>query len=159
MRVLTDDEQEMVEQHYDNGGGLVGWFIHKENLEYDEWHGIIAESLIKSVMEYDEAKGKFSSFFHTIARNDMLMEYRKEIEFTGFEDSIEREIEESSYDDYGVYLEDYIASLSPRRQQVVELLIEGYNQREIAKLLSVHYVTIHRDILHIRGTLKEWVRW
>lgn len=154
---MTDDEQIEVEKHYDDGGGLVGWFIHKEGLEYDDWHGIISQSLIKSVMNYDESKGKLSSFFHTVARNDMLMEYREEIEFTGFEDSIERYLEEGSCDYYGIYLEEFIASLSPRRQQIVYLLIDGYSHRDIAKLLNVHHNTIYRDILKIKESLKEWM--
>lgn len=162
---MTEEEQAIVLSHYtddegNTGGGLVGWFISKYNLDYDEWHGIITESLIKSVIKYDESKGKLSSFFHTIASNDMNNAFNKaNMEmFTGFEDSIEKELEEGSYDYYGIYLEKYIASLSPRRQQVVFFLIDGYSHRDIAKLLSVHHNTIYRDILHIKESLSEWMK-
>lgn len=160
MRRLTDDEQRIVEEHYDSGGGLVGWFIHKENLEYDDWHGTISTSLINSVKSYDECKGNFSTYFHKVARNDMLMEYRKETELTGFSDSIENEQEESisGSDFYLFEYYDLIDRLDSRARKIAYMLLDGNSQYEIASTLGLTDRTIRSEVSKLRGTLKEWMR-
>jgi len=41
--------------------------------------------------------------------------------------------------------------LTPREREVVRLLAQGMNQREIARTLGVEYCTIRTHIEHIHG--------
>ncbi len=46
------------------------------------------------------------------------------------------------------------AKLSPREQQVLELLAKGYLYKEIADSLSISYDTVHNHIRHIYEKLQ-----
>lgn len=173
MRRLTIEEQALVESHYINkdgssGGGLVGWFIYKYRLDYDEWHGIVCESLMKAIQSYNPELGKFSPYFHLIAKNRMLNEINKDKDrdLIGFDDSIEdRVIYEESSEDLGIYQEAIeslvdrttIAGLVNRSTKTAKLLIAGYNYNEIGEILGISTRTVASDVSDLRRQLKEMI--
>ena len=87
--MLNEEQKKIVEREYVEND-LVGTFIRKYRLDYSEWHGIVSESLIKAVLAYDESRGKLSTLFYTIARNDVYNERtRNKVDLVGISDTIE----------------------------------------------------------------------
>lgn len=164
MRELTELEQEEVMSHYVSddgraGGGLVGWFITKYRLDYDEWHGDVCSYLIRAVQTHDSSKGALSTYFHTIARNAMVSEFRKQRDLLSFDDDLDSTLLYSNTEDYSsIYYSELIDQLDDRSRQVCYLLIDGYNQTEIASIIGLTPRTIRTEVSNLRGTLREMMR-
>ena len=143
-----------IDSNGNSGGGLVGWFISKNGLEYSEWHGIVCESLMKAVKTHDPKKGSISTYFNRIARNDMMNELRKKKDLLGYSDSAEKENICLEHNDvYSIELQEALSLLSERKFTIVNLLLSGYNQTEIASLLGIYPGTVRRNIIKIREEL------
>ena len=150
--MLNEEQKKMVEREYiDND--LVGTFIRKYKLDYNEWHGVVSESLIKAVLAYDESRGKLSSLFYSIARNDVYNEMtRNKVDLVGISDTIEIQNEQGAED---FYLESFMNGLSESEKEIVMYLNDGYNYSEIAKLTNVSNSTITRRMKVIREKIRD----
>lgn len=150
--MLNEEQKKMVEREYIEND-LVGAFIRKYRLNYDDWHGIVSESLIKAVLAYDESRGKLSTLFYAIARNDVYNERtRRKVDLVGISDTIEIQNEEGAED---FYIESFMDGLSESEKEIVRYLNDGYNYSEIAKLTGVSNSTITRRMKVIREKIRD----
>ena len=150
--MLNEEQKKMVEKEYIEND-LVGTFIRKYRLDYDDWHGIVCESLIKAVLAYDKSRGKLSSLFYSIARNDVYNEMtRNKVDLVGISDTIEIQNEEGAED---FYIESFMDGLSESEKEIVRYLNDGYNYSEIAKLTGVSNSTITRRMKVIREKIRD----
>lgn len=70
--------------------------------------------------------------------------------FPLFDSFEEQSLEEHSADDYGIEEKDFINSLLPREQDVVNALMQGYDEVSAANNLHRGYSSVRRDLSHIR---------
>lgn len=150
--MLNEEQKKMVEREYIEND-LVGTFIRKYRLNYDDYHGLVSESLIKAVLAYDASRGKLSTLFYAIARNDVYNERtRNKVDLVGISDTIEIQNEEGAED---FYIESFMDGLSESEKEIVRYLNDGYNYSEIAKLTGVSNSTITRRMKVIREKIRD----
>lgn len=149
--MLNEEQMKLVEKYYIEHK-IVEIFMKKYRLEFSEWHGIVSESLMKAVLAYDESRGKLSSLFYAIARNDVYNERRKKVDLVGITDTIEIQNEPKTED---FHLEIFMDGLDGSEREIVMYLYDGYNYSDIAKLIGVSKSTISRRIANIREKVGE----
>ena len=59
-------------------------------------------------------------------------------------------------DDYGIEKNDFISTLLPREQNIVQLLMDGYDEKEAADSLSRGYSSVRRDVNHIKQKYNQY---
>ena len=143
MRKLTKHQQEIVEDNHN----LIYSFIHRRGLDADEYYGLIAESLCKAVLNWDESKGKLSTLFYIIARNDVYNEWRKgSAGIYQFTDTLPLEEDwiPDNYDLEGEFiLKETIKDVeNSEYNDLFQLKLLGYNNKQIAEMFGVSQSTI-----------------
>ena len=59
-------------------------------------------------------------------------------------------------DDYGIEKNDFISTLLPREQNIVRLLMDGYDETEAAESLNRGYRSVKRDVNHIKQKYNQY---
>lgn len=150
VRKLTKHEQKIVEDNHN----LIYSFIHSRGLEVDEYYGLVAESLCKAVMNWDESKGKLTTIFFTIARNDLFREWRKGLAEKRQHEgmfSLEEDWIVTDYDLEDEVMMNYTVEeiKNSKFRSVFELKLLGYNHGEIANMLGIHPMTVGRQLKRV----------
>lgn len=102
-------------------------------------------------------KTKFSTFAYTCARNEILMLVRKWSKFER-EDGppLDEELVEDEQDfTEKVELNDMMDTLSRDEAELVELLLHGYNQKEIATMYDLSQPFISKMVHQLRNRAKQ----
>lgn len=150
--MLNEEQKKIVEREYVEND-LVRTFIRKYKLNYNDYHGVVSESLIKAVLAYDESRGKLSSLFYKIARNDVYNERtRKKVDLLGISDTIEMQ-NEQSVEDFS--MEFFLDGLSEPEKEIVRYLNDGCSYSEIARLTGVSNSTMTRRMEVIRKKIRD----
>ena len=148
MRKLTKEQQKIVEDNHN----LIYDFLHRRGLNIEEYYGIVAESLCKAVLNWDESKGKLSTLFYIIARNDIYNEWRKgSVGIYQFTDTVPLKEEwiPENYDLEGEFmLKETIKEVeNSEYNDLFQLKLLGYNNKQIAEMFGVS-----------QSTIRNWIR-
>lgn len=160
--MLTDEQRKLIEDNHN----LIYSFLHKYDYDPEEYYGLAAIGLCRAAKLYDVSKGSFSTYAYRAMRgcvindirersaakripenlidsynNDICTEDGGIVEYldtlTSNED-LEKEVVEK------VLVESCMAKLSDRDRLIFNLLIKGYDYREIAKIVGVCWRTVSR---------------
>ncbi|HZJ98565.1 MAG TPA: sigma-70 family RNA polymerase sigma factor [Tissierellaceae bacterium] len=143
MRKLTKEQCKLVEDNHN----LIYGYLHTRGLDDEEYYGIVAESLCKAVLNWDESKGKLSTLFYIIARNDVYKEWRGgSVGIYQFTDTLPLEEDwiPENYDLEGDFmLKETIKDVeNSEYNDLFQLKLLGYNNKQIAEMFGVSQSTI-----------------
>jgi len=166
---LTYEQKLIVESNH----SLIYGFAHKYNVNIPEYYGLLAQTLCEAVLAWDENLGSLTTIFYTMALNNLINEKRNlkhqcrsaNINTVQIiEDIPDEDGDISKYGHIPVSFEsgfDEISEIEWLSQKyncdarLVELLIDGRTQTEIANELNVSQSTISEAIKKIRTNYKE----
>ena len=151
---------------------------------YDDMHQICMLSLIKAIETYDETKNmKFSSYLYTLMNRDLAIEIcvnqnRKKrkaeissLDISGNGDSKRENTIKDSIADETVNIEEEIMNKAikkfskeclkdykekhEKKYMAIELILQGYTQRQAKEMLPYSQQTICSYWLHFKNYLKQ----
>lgn len=160
--MLNDKQRKIVEDNMGLVGAFISRLIRENKLtgpylkDLEDWHSIFTISLIKAVLAHDVNRGKLSTLFYSIARNDYYHERRKSVDLVGIDDSIEC-MEYYGYNDLGYLKQVIMSQLDEREQVIVNMLAEGSTHAEIARHLGLTTSRVTQIVRDIRERLEEVV--
>ena len=150
--MLTEEQRKTVEKNHN----LIYQFIYDHQLSIDEYYDILAISLCKSVEKYDESRNaSFTTFTYTVMINDVRMHIRRSKNATRipkelllyYQDKINDDNDEEFLDIMpdDINIEEEVIfkilyesiRLNDKEKQIINLLINGYTQVEISKIIGV----------------------
>lgn len=100
---------------------------------------------------YDPSRGaKFSSFAIQTVKNAILSEMR----YRGKPAPVL--VPPQPIPQNGTFVKDFIASLSPRDAEIIQMLLDGYKQREIAEKFGISTSAISENIKKIRKEARRY---
>lgn len=164
--VLNDEQRKMVTDNEK----LIYWCMHRYNLlQYDDAYSILALGLCKAAYTYEEEKGKFSTWAIYIMIQEIKLDMRSNT-------SNSRKIQKHCISlntpkldcDSDVTLSDCIigssdvwsdiisidfSKLTKREQDIIDLIISGYTQLEMEKILGISQSYISRLIVKIKNKI------
>lgn len=169
MERLNREQMLILEENH----GLIKGFLKERKLEIREYYSLITDSLVKAILAYDESKGKLSTLFYRIAKNDLAYVQRKDssevlglkedfsVEYERLVDSGYLSLEQTEEDE--VYRDEeenfdvsvYLSYLEDFEIKICNMLYEGRVQREIAEAFGVSQQSINKRIKIIRRKVKE----
>lgn len=164
--ILNDEQRQMV---VDNEK-LIYWCMHRYNLlQYDDAYSILALGLCKAAYTYDEEKGKFSTWAICIMLQEIKLDMRSNTsnsrKIQKYCISLNTPILECDND---VTLSDCVvgsqdvwsdiisidfSKLTEREQNIIDLIISGYTQKEMEKILGISQSYISRLLVKIKNKI------
>lgn len=154
---LTDAQRKLVEDNHN----LIYAFIRKKGLRDEDWYDVFALVLCRVAQIYDPARGTLATLFYCLAEYKYRNTVRDEIRMMGrvklrFE--MTPEFAESwGYDEPGfeeaevdAYLDELRKKLSPSEKRILELLMGGEMQADVARELGVTPQNISQAMKQIR---------
>ena len=160
--MLTDEQRKLIEDNHN----LIYSFLRKHDYDPEEYYGLAAIGLCKAARTYDKSKGSFSTYAYRAMRgcviNDirdrsaakripenLIDSYNNEIctedggiveymDILASNEDLEKEVVEK------ILVESFMSKLSDRDRLIFSLLINGYDYREIAKIVGVYWRTVSR---------------
>jgi RNA polymerase sporulation-specific sigma factor len=159
---------------------LIYDFAKHRNLDIDEYYGILAIGLCNAAKVFDKTKGNFSTVAYKCMQNELYMYWRT----TQKKSSIPKEMivsynvplkknEESGEDtchidgltDYytpcdvvidNIMFEDFVNLLEDKEKMIIQMLINGRTQTEIANVMNCR----QSDVWYcIRKIHKKWDKY
>ena len=165
MKKLNQQQQQLVADNHN----LIYSYIDSNNLDVEEHYDILAIALCRAALLYDESKGKFSTFAYAAFRNEMNQYYRKlRQKRTVPQDKIVHLTDENqdicfmSKNDYlkdtetEMMIDGFRKLLTQFQLKVFELMIQDFNQTEIAKKLNVSRSWVHYNCQQIRKKYRQY---
>ena len=171
MEKLTIEQQKLVEENHN----LIYDFINRNNLSIDEYYDILAIGLCKASKAYNPEKGKFSTICNKCMSSEVGLYWRykntlKNIineETLSYDRLLNSEEGDTSFldilsNDYNMandvitdmMFSSFLSKLKDKERIVIEHVIEGLNQSEIANKLNVTPQYISEIVRKIR---QKWV--
>lgn len=158
MKKLNDEQRKLIEDNY----SLVKYFYgikFKNLIDYDTYLGIAHVAICKAAYTYDSSKSKFTSYFFLKLKTDISRYFRSinsEVRRIHL-DTISLESTLNGYDDENMVLENIlpdkvdvvtsameyvywktiIDSQSEVKQKIIELRLQGYEQKEIGQMIGM----------------------
>ena len=162
---MTEEQKKLTEENHN----LIYFVLHKHNLPIDEYYDILAISLCKSCIHYDANKSKFATFAVHNMEQDLKIEFRrkntiKRSKFTtisyntpipGLEGLEFKDILQSSNDilDYLILVD--FQKFTEREMELLKLIIQGYNQKEIADFMNISQPQVSRLTNKLRRKIED----
>lgn len=153
---LTEEQRKIVEDNHN----LIYGYCYKYNLNVEEYYGDLAIALCEAAQTYKEEKSKFTTYVYLkfgttikyLLRNQEKDRYKANYNIIGLDEKIS--IENPNISDISA---DLIIDDVTNNNDVGKLLLQGYNQSEIGKILHYSQASIFRRIKKLRKTLMECV--
>ena len=171
MDKLTEEQKEKVEKNHN----LIYSFAIKYKLDIEDYYDVLSISLCKAALYFDETrKNSFSTFAYkimlndirTVARNDRkkqkigkLIYYQddtNENHKSDFLDIIPDDrvnIEDDII--FKFHINEIMNKLSDRDLKILYLLMDGYTQREIGKMINTSQVLVSRTKKKITNLIRR----
>ena len=167
--VLKDEQRQMV---IDNEK-LIYWCMHRYNLlQYDDAYSILAIGLCKAAYTYSEEQGKFSTWAILLMLQEIKLDIRRNNsnsrKIQKYCTSLNTTMKDHFNHDSDVTLSECIvgssdvwsdmitvdfSKLTKREQEIMSLIISGYTQKEMEKILGISQSYISRLIAKIKNKL------
>ena len=167
---LTKEQQKLVEDNH----SLIYYYARKHNLKIEEYYDTLAMALCYAAYHYDPKKGAFSTIALNTMRLKMCNHFRNE-------HLLKRKIpkENICYYEESFALDEFLppyeaaekealekivstdvvnkifSLLNDKEKQTVELLLQGYNRREVSKILNITSQNIYVRVKKIKVKLEE----
>lgn len=140
---------------------IVHRYRNKFKIDYEDLKSTAILGLVKAANTFDNSKDtKFSSYAYIVIENEILMVLRSEQKLTriySFEEKFKDNLTFLDILDTGEHLEElfiksdqmaslisYIDELPERLKIIVNLVLEGYKQNEIAERLDISQAQVSR---------------
>ncbi|MCR9014867.1 RNA polymerase sigma factor [Aquiflexum gelatinilyticum] len=131
------------------------------NEEMKDYRQDVMLSLWKGFPKYRE-ESKVSTWIYRVALNTLISIYRKKKQVLitePFSESIESiHFQNSGSDDDLLVLQQAIGFLKPLEKALVILYLEGYDNKEIGKILSISESNVSTKLNRIKTQLKKTVK-
>lgn len=152
---LTEEQKKLVEDNHN----LIYGYCHRYNLNVEEYYGDLAVTLCEAAQTYKEEKSKFTTYAYLkfgttikcLLRNQEKDKYKANYNTFSLDDAIA--VEDVNVPD----VSNTVANKVATNNNVGKLLLQGYNQTEIGKILHYSQSSIFRRIKKIREALVECV--
>lgn len=148
MRKLTDEEKLLVEENHN----LIYWFMKNHEISVDEYYDVFAEELCKTVQCYDPSKSSLSNFYNIRCKN-LLSNINKSNGYQKrsavvieFDDTSQHPIDSSDMGSLFA-INDFI---NKDTTGILDLLVKGYTQHEIATMLNMSQSNVNRVLKKLR---------
>ena len=149
---------EEIEKELEDNYNLVYSYLHSRGLDVAEWEGLVSFSLVKAIKSHDSSRGKLSTLFYRIAKND-IASARRSMGVNYLEDNdLEESVDEVDYDYLGEPDSHLLFEMEDAAGEygwLVPYAILGYTQQEIAEQTGYSRSTISRKLSKMRNILKE----
>lgn len=149
---------EEMEKELEDNYNLVYSYLHGRGLDIEEWEGLVSYSLLKAIKSHDSSRGKLSTLFYRIAKND-IASARRSMGVNYLEDNnLEESVDSVDYDYLGEpdsHLSFEMEDAAGEYGWLVPYAILGYTQQEIAEQTGYSRSTISRKLSKMRKILKE----
>lgn len=171
MKALTEDKRNLVSQNHN----LVYAFLRDKHLDFETWYDIAAIGIVKAGITYNQDKNiKFSTFAYKVMHNEIKQIYKQQMslkrgykiyEIISYETPIGenkngKELllidtlsDNSSLMDEVILknmLEEFLKTLEPKEQILINLSLNGYTKGDIAKIMQKTNMQICRDFQRLR---------
>lgn len=174
--MLTNEQQKLVETNHN----LIYKFAHQRNLVIDEYYDILAIGLCRAAIGYDKSKGEFSTLAFCCMYNELCMHWRHEQRQSAIPDNMivsygatvcnsENDSDgsgETTFLDYfadkhctdDIVINNMMSNillnvLNDKERSIVEFLVDGFSQSDIATKLNCSRQNINHYIKQIG---KKW---
>lgn len=147
---ITDEQKKLVEDNHN----LIYSFLSKHNLSVDDYYDLAAIGLCTAAITYNSKKSNFSTYayqciktsiigetrklnFQRTIPNDKIVYYQSTFNSDG-EDELQYIDSLPSQDDVedSVIESDFMDKFSEKDKTIIKLIMAGYSQREIGKMLG-----------------------
>ena len=150
--------EESYEKELEDNYNLVYSYLHGRGLDIEEWEGLVSFSLLKAIKSHDSSRGKLSTLFYRIAKND-IASARRSMGVNYLEDNdLEESVDAVDYDYIGKpdsHLSFEMEDAAGEYGWLVPYAILGYTQQEIADEVGCDRSTISRQLSKMRKILRE----
>lgn len=178
-KALTLEQQDFVEKNHN----LIYDFAYKRNLMLEEYYGVLAIALCKAAISYNDKIGEFSTYAFRVMSNEMNMHWEHMIS----RDSIPKDMivyienkvnsEKCNNDSSDIAFFDVVSSknkmledllsdievkelmklLTEQEKMVVNYIVSGIKQKEIAKIIGCSQQNISGRIL--KSVRTKWTTY
>jgi len=155
---VTNKEKQLVTENHN----LIYSFCHRHNLDIEDWYGIIAYKLCQAVQTHDVKKGALTTYFYTLAYNEMITTFNKnKIDATHkkafpIDESWDITILKDNCDPKVIANELLEKIEKLENKDILLLSLEGFTQVEIAEKLGVSRKTINQKLQIAKKELLDW---
>lgn len=166
---LSDEQRKLVEENHN----LIYSLLNARGWSIEDYYDLAAIGLCRAAIMFDPEKGyKFSTYAYTSMQNEILQELRKgsvakrsgaavlsfENPLAGVEEiTIGDTIQATRGDpEEEIIKEDVriaISEMKPKDREVINLVMQGYKQREVAKIANTNQVQVSRVVKRLRDKL------
>lgn len=172
--LLTKQQQELIEQNHN----LIYKFAHYKNLSIDEYYGILAIGICKAAKIYDKNKDKFSTLAYYCMHNEVIDHWRyinkkSYIEGNTFSydalkctdngennvsliEIISNNCSVQDIVENKMFITSFINTLNEKEKKIMQLLIQGMKQYEVAIYLNCTIQNVNHFVKRIR---KKWITY
>ena len=159
---MTETQKKLAEENHN----LIYWFLNKYHLSIDEYYDLAAIGLCKAAKTYNDEQSSFSTYAARCMFTAVFSEIRNEknekrkalrealsldAAIEGLDNEQAKLLDVLSTSDTTEdivlaqkMLEDYYVQTSDKDKQIIQLLLTGYTQKEIASLYDVSQAYISR---------------
>lgn len=167
---LTKQQQDLVVRNHN----MIYDFAYKRNLNYEEYYGILAIGLCYASQVFDSSKGKFATIAYKCMENELINYWLRNnrkycipenaiipIDTTKDTDDIYLVNLKDDYclcDDVlsQIELNSFLSILSCKEKMVMQYLLSGMKQNEIALKMDCTKQNINSIVKRIREKWKEF---
>lgn len=168
---LNDEQRKLVEDNHN----LIYAFLNSNNLSIDEYYDLAAIGICKAALSYKEDVSKFSTFAYKCMWNQVMIEKRKQsairraddkavlyyeemfnCNFDGDECCFLSLLPDFKYDtekqaEIRHWLYDVYRTLNDKETLMLKLLIQGYKQKEVCRIVGCAQPTVSRFINRLKN--------
>lgn len=171
---MTETQKQLAEENHN----LIYWFLNKYHLSIDEYYDLAAIGLCKAAKTFNNEQSSFSTYaakcmFTTVfseirnENNDKRKAFKEALSLDttveGFDNEQAKFLDMLSTcdttEDIAVaqkMLEDYYKQASKRDKSIIQMLLNGYTQREIARIYNLSQAQISRTKKSFEKFLKKY---
>ena len=171
---LTDEQRELAALNHN----LIYSFAHKNNINVNNYYGVLAIGLCKAAKAYSKKEYAFPTLAFKCMENELNSYKRKQIKQSVIPESliVSYDATVKTIDGYDMFISDYIAdnnlnkyeldgstmiefanSLTREEKIIVNFLLDGMTQTNIAKILGYRQQNVNYRVGKIREKAKKFL--
>lgn len=169
---LTPEQRKLAEENH----AFIFYYMRRKGLDQDKFYDILAYALCKAARAYDPSQFSFATFCYMCFENEIRMLHRKETRritafpFSYYDAKVDSETQDLLYKivpdfaaeqkfdeaETAILIKDFIQKLPDKLKQTLRLRLQGYDQREIGRILGVDQTMISRRLKKIRELFNKY---
>lgn len=169
---LTSAQRKLAEENH----AFIFYYMKRKGLDQDEFYDILAYALCKAARAYDPTQCAFATFCWSCFENEIGMFRRSQskritaLPFSYYDTKVDEETQNLIYKtvpdpdaeqridetETAILIKDFVKNLPEKLEQTLKLRLQGYSQREIARMVGVNQTMVSRRLAKIREMFNDY---